>query len=338
MVRMGNTRGLFKFFNFQTMPKAYSEDLRWRAVWLSVVRGMSYSEIAEVLFMSEKSVYRYLSLFHSSGSVKAREPTGNQTKGLSDFESFTVLQTILHNPKVYLEEIQQELFDITGRWVHVSTICRTVKKHGFTRKTVQSIALQQSESKRIQFMSEISLFDPDMLIWIDETGSTRRNNIRTFGYSLRGTRPRTHILRVSGERLSAIPVMTTRGIEDVYVCTGSVNGDVFEQFLCQCVLPIILPFDGNNPRSVIVMDNASIHHVERVYEIITGVGAKLVFLPPYSPDLMPLEEVFSKVKAALNANEHMFLYSLTPSLILKLAFNTVTQKDCLAYIRHAGYM
>ena len=132
--------------------------------------------------------------------------------------------------------------------------------------------------------------------------------------------------------------MTTRGIEDVFVCSQSVDGEVFQQFLCQCVLPIILPFDGNNPRSIVVMDNASIHHLERVYDIITGVGAQLVFLPPYSPDLMPLEEVFSKVKAVLKANETVYLSTLTPSLILKLAFSTVTSTDCIGYIRHAGYM
>ena len=56
-----------------------------------------------------------------------------------------------------------------------------------------------------------------------------------------------HKLRVSGERLSAIPVMTTHGIEDVFVCKGSIDGRVFQQFIYQCVLPIILPFDGNNP-------------------------------------------------------------------------------------------
>ena len=258
------------------MPKAYSEDLRWRAVWLNVVRGMSYSEIATTLFMSEKTVYRYLSLFHATGSIEPKEPSGDQSKGLTEFESFTILQSILHKPTAYLEEVQQELFDITGTWVHLSTICRAIKQQEFSRKKVQSIALQQSETKRIQFMTEISAFDPDMLIWIDETGSTRRNSIRTFGYSLRGTRPCTHVLRVSGARLSAIPVMTTRGIEDVFVCLQSVDGEVFQQFLCQCVLPIILPFDGNNPRSIVVMDNASIHHLERVYDIITGVGAGIL--------------------------------------------------------------
>ena len=55
--------------------------------------------------------------------------------------------------------------------------------------------------------------------------------------------------------------LITRGIEDVFVCSQSVDGELFQQFLCQCVLPIILPFDGNNPRSIVVMDNASIHHL-----------------------------------------------------------------------------
>ena len=58
------------------MPKSYSEDLRWRAVWLAVVRGLSVREIASVLFMCEKSVHRYLSLFHSTGSVAPKQHTG----------------------------------------------------------------------------------------------------------------------------------------------------------------------------------------------------------------------------------------------------------------------
>ena len=71
---------------------------------------------------------------------------------MTDFESFTTLQSILHKPTAYLEEVQQELFDITGTWVHISTICRSIKQHGFSRKKMQSIALQLSETKRIQYM------------------------------------------------------------------------------------------------------------------------------------------------------------------------------------------
>ena len=159
------------------MPKAYSVDLRWRAVWLHVVRGMSSADIADVLFMSERSVYRYLALFQSTGSVDPKEHNSGPRKVLNDLEQFTILQSLIHKPTLYLSEVQEKLFETTGTWVHESTICRTIKQQGFTRKTVQYIALQQSESKRIEFMAEVSVFNPDMLIWIDETGSDRRNAI-----------------------------------------------------------------------------------------------------------------------------------------------------------------
>ena len=59
----------------------------------------------------------------------------------------------------------------------------------------------------------------------------------------------------------------------MYITTGSVNGEKFVEFFCRCVLPIIMPFDGQNPHSIVVMDNVSIHHLNKVHEIITGVGA-----------------------------------------------------------------
>ena len=320
------------------MPKSYSEDLRWRAVWLAVVRGLSVREIASVLFMCEKSVHRYLSLFHSTGSVAPKQHTGGPSKTLNDFEQFTVLQTLIHHPTAYLHEVQDHLFQATGVWVSASTVCRTISEHGFTHKKVEVIALQRSEQRRIEYMAEMSLFNPDMLIWIDETGSDKRKSVRKYGYSLRGIPPRTCQLFVGGKRVSAIPVMTTRGIEDVYTTTDSVNGEKFVEFFCQCVLPIIMPFDGQNSRSIVVMDNASIHHLDKVHEIITGVGAKLCFLPPYSPDLMPLEEVFSKVKYFLKANDNAYLCTSSPEDMVKLAFSTITQDNCINYIKEAGYM
>ena len=105
--------------------------------------------------------------------------------------------------------------------------------------------------------------------------SDRRKSVRSNGYALRGMRPQHVQLRVGGRRIS---VLTTRGIEDVYVTKDTVNGEKFVDFICRCVLPIIKPYDGHNPNSVVILDNASIHHVERVREIITGVGARLCFL------------------------------------------------------------
>ena len=79
-----------------------------------------------------------------------------------------------------------------------------IKEQGFTRKR---IALQQSEQLWIQFMAEISMYDPEMLVWIDETGSAIRNSSRQYGYSLRGMPAKVHQLIVGGRWLSAIPVV-----------------------------------------------------------------------------------------------------------------------------------
>ena len=69
----------------------------------------------------------------------------------------------------------------------------------------------------------------------------------------------------------------------------------------------LLPFNGVNPQSVVIMDNASIHHVEEVRELIeVQAGAKLLFLPPYSTDLMPVEGIFSQVKSLMKQNHQLF--------------------------------
>ena len=65
------------------------------------------------------------------------------------------------------------------------------------------------------------------------------------------------------------------------------------------------------------MDNASIHHLEQVEEIITGVGARLHFLPPYSPDLMPLEEVFAKIKRHLTEHDTLFYIPLVDKPLIE---------------------
>ena len=77
--------------------------------------------------------------------------------------------------------------------------------------------------------------------------------------------------------------MSVQGIHGVQVVEGTVNGECFEHFIESTVLSIINPFDGNNPLSVVIMDNCSIHHVDYVIDLIENSWCKLIFLPPYSP-------------------------------------------------------
>ena len=81
------------------------------------------------------------------------------------------------------------------------------------------------------------------------------------------------------------------------------------------VASIDAAFNGINPLSVVIMDNASIHHVQSNVRLIESTGAKVLFLPPYSPDLNPLEPVFGKVKTILKENDCIFQTSSTPRLL-----------------------
>ena len=100
--------------------------------------------------------------------------------------------------------------------------------------------------------------------------------------------------------MSAIAFLSVHGILDCKMVTGSVDGELFYDFIQASLLPHLMPFNGRNPHSVVVMDNCSIHHVDETVKMIPEVGALILFLPPYSPDHNPIEEAFSKVKLQIN--------------------------------------
>ena len=181
---------------------------------------------------------------------------------------------------------------------HVSTICRTLKSMGCTRQVIQRIALQCSNKQRANLCQEYHTHYPSMFLWIDESGCDLQICMRKCGYSLQGMKCRDHPLLIWGNRYSAIhnvPVMSLDGIHDVYLVEANVFGDKFETFIQNCVLPVLQPFNWTNPYSVVIMDNASIGHIDAISDLIEGqAGARLLSFSPHSHDLNPVEEVFSR--------------------------------------------
>ena len=120
-------------------------------------------------------------------------------------------------------------------------------------------------SERAEFAEKMSYIDPNMIVWVDETGSDSRcEGIRKFGYALRGITPVSFKLGISGKHLSVIIAMSSRGVEDIDIIEGTTNGEIFTTFLEHGILPIMRPFNGFNPRSILVLDSASIDHVNKV--------------------------------------------------------------------------
>lgn len=124
-------------------------------------------------------------------------------------------------------------------------------------------------------------YDPSTLVFLDETGYDQRNLIRKYGYSIRGYPAQDHLIKIRGVRYSAIGILTMEGINDVYITEGTVNGCTFLDFVYSQLLSILNPFDGHNRNSVVIMDNAAIHHINDVVQAIDSVGVLIRFLPPY---------------------------------------------------------
>ena len=162
--------------------------------------------------------------------------------------------------------------------------------------------------------------------------------MRKFAYTLRGIPPVVHRILTRGMRYSAITAISVRGVQDVVVAEGSVNGAAFTENIKDSLVPMLQPFNCSNPNSIVVMDNAPIHHVDEVAELIIQTGALLHFLPPYSPDLSPVEQVFSKVKAIMKENDQLFQVFSEPRVLLTMAFDMITDNNCKEYAKCCGYM
>ena len=133
-----------------------------------------------------------------------------------------------------------------------------------------------------------------MFIWIDETGCDHHHSTRKYGYNVRGIPICDQRILVRGTRYAGIPVISTDGIQDVFTVEGTMTGERFTKFVRNVLLPHVNPFNGVNPRSVVIMDNITIHHVDQAIDLVERqAGAKLCFLPLYSHDLNPLLEGMS---------------------------------------------
>lgn len=319
------------------MPNPYSLDLRWRIVWSYLTHKRSYAEIAVLFSVSEHTVRRYIARFQITGDVVPCKRRHGPTLFLREFDQMLLFRMILDKPGIYLSEIQDEFMRIFGVYVCVSTICRTLKIMGCTRQAMHRVALQRSDEQRAGFMAKISLYDVSMLVWLDESGCDDRNYRRKYGYCVRGIPPCDHRLLIRGTRYSAIPIVSVVGVHDVYIAEGNMNGERFAKFVQDSLLPVLMPFNGTNPRSVVIMDNASIHHVEEIANLIeTQAGAKLCYLPPYSPDLNPVEGVFSQAKSIMKLNDKLIQASTAPRAMLAMVFGT-TRINCCGHISHSGY-
>jgi transposase len=166
------------------------------------------------------------------------------------------------------------------------------------------------------------------LIFVDETWS-KTNMTRLRGRSPVGQRLVQKVPHGHWKTTTLIAALDLAGVRCSTVVDGAVNGDVFEAFVAQVLAPALRPGD------VVVMDNLSSHKRARTRELIEAAGAAVMFLPPYSPDLNPIEMVFAKVKQLLRSLACRTRETLWNAM--QWVLDQVSSSDAAGCFAHCGY-
>jgi transposase len=166
------------------------------------------------------------------------------------------------------------------------------------------------------------------MVFIDETWATT-NMTRTHGRAPRGVRLVAAVPHGHWHTTTFLCGLRTTAMVAPLVLEGAINGRAFRAYIEQMLAPTLAPGD------IVVMDNLGSHKVEGVREAIEAQGARLLYLPPYSPDLNPTELAFSKLKRLLRSAAARTVGALWDAIGNLL--DRFSPEECTDYLRHCGY-
>lgn len=170
--------------------------------------------------------------------------------------------------------------------------------------------------------------DPSKLVFIDETWA-KTNMTRTHGYAPRGERLVEAVPRGHWHTTTFVGALTVRGFVAPMAVDGAINGGLFRAYVEKVLAPELRPGD------VVVLDNLGSHSVAGVRPAVERAGCRLLYLPPYSPDLNPIENAFSKLKGLLRKAAERAVEGLWAAIGRLL--DRFRPDECRNYLRHCGY-
>lgn len=170
--------------------------------------------------------------------------------------------------------------------------------------------------------------DPDRLVFIDETG-TSTNMARLRGRAPRGERLIGKVPHGHWKTTTFVAGLRTTALTAPCVIDGPMNTNAFLAYVEQVLVPTLKPGD------IVVMDNLSSHRAPVIRQAIEAAGAKLLYLPPYSPDFNPIEQLFAKLKALLRKAAERSVEALWNRIARLL--DAFPPDECTNYFRNAGY-
>ena len=184
------------------------------------------------------------------------------------------------------------------------------------------------QAERQAYREQLAQVRPQDLVFVDESG-VHRGMTRLYGRSPRGQRAYGSAPRNYGPNISVLGALSLAGPLTTVHVAGPIDGELFRLFVEKVLVPALWP------GAVVVIDNLSTHKAARVREAIEAVGARLVYLPPYSPDLNPIELAWSKLKSYLRKAAARTTKALHQALSEAIA--AISPSDAQGYFTHCGY-
>jgi transposase len=318
------------------MARAYSQDLRDRVIEATET-GTSARKAAARFDLGVSTAIKWVGRVRDTGERSARRQGRRPGSKLDAHRTFlrAVIQTA---PDTTIAELQRRLVEERGVHASTGTIWTFLDRCGLTFKKKSAYAAEQDrpdvlEQREDWFDGQLDL-DPAKLVFVDESFATT-NMARRYGRAPRGVRLRAPIPHGHRKKTTLVAGLRLSGVTATQLLDGSINGAGFLEYVRQVLVPTLAPGD------IVVIDNLSSHKSHPVREAIEAVGAKLLFLPPYSPDFNVLgldpriEKAFSKLKALLRKAAERTVSCLRQAILRILA--AITPTECANYFAHAGY-
>lgn len=318
----------------------YSEDMKLLATRLAL-ENVSLADINIHLrtHISPVSLFQWKRTFRATNSVIVDPATYlpiGRPHSLSDENLALLYDLVVERPAVYLDELQAEVFALTGLTVSRATISRELRNRlGLSLLITRAVHPNQSLEARTDFMWQVAGIPPEFLVFIDESGVVGRDAARTRSWAQRGGTTIRQPRHTERSRWTLLPAVSQEGMIACTVIEGPVRRIDVELYLRDDLLPRMNRYPAVN--SVLIMDNARVHHGGRILELCRAAGILVIYLPAYSPDMNPIENAFHCTKSRLKREDRWLFEDDKAEYLHLLAARVMTRALMQPLISHAGY-
>jgi len=330
---------------------------------IEMMRGskkISVKQVAQKTGVAKSTLYGWRKHFDMYGELPSETrnyATRKRHQGRRKFlpaDALILKRIAEKEPQLYLDEYQDMLLIRTGKRFNCSTIYRVlINDFGWTLRKANRVAKERDEVDRALYLAMLDSLtdDPSQYCFVDETHKDRNSSRRSRAWKLKNTRN-----DLSGNCMDSNDIRYTMlGAADidgfiVEACetvprkrgsnpdpsAGTVDSERFTDWVRYKLAPTLGNFVRGEPRSIVIMDNAPIHFNPEVEELIRDAGAILIFQPPYSPDLNPIESCFRQYKSSLRRQNRLGNRAQNVANAHNVALLSVSRNNMLRYYRAIG--